>query len=356
MSRRIVVAGGCGFVGSSIIKFWREHLPGDTVIAIDNLSRAGSESNRADLSRLGVAFVHADLRAASDVDPLPEADWVIDAAALPSVMSGTLQGVATPRQTVEHNLSSGLNLLEYCRRTGAGFILLSSSRVYAIDGLRALPLRAGATAFTLDASAPLPVGSSERGISEAFSTRPPLSLYGATKLAIEALALEYGSAFGFPVWVNRCGVLAGAGQFGRPDQGIFAFWLNSWLHRRPLSYIGYGGLQVRDSLHPGDLCRLLQRQMAEDAGTTRVFNVSGGLPSAISLLDLSAWCAQRWGPHHVAVSETSRTFDVPWVVLDSTAAAQALGWTPAITRDAILEEIARHAEAHPHWLALSNPS
>ena len=42
----------------------------------------------------------------------------------------------------------------------------------------------------------------------------------------ETLALEYGEAFGLPVLINRCGVLAGAGQFGRTDQGIFAYWIN----------------------------------------------------------------------------------------------------------------------------------
>ena len=36
------------------------------------------------------------------------------------------------------------------------------------------------------------------------------------------LILEYGECFGFPVWINRCGVLAGAGQFGKADQGIFS--------------------------------------------------------------------------------------------------------------------------------------
>ena len=42
----------------------------------------------------------------------------------------------------------------------------------------------------------------------------------STKLAAETVALEYGEAFGFPVWIDRCGVLAGAGQFGRADQGV----------------------------------------------------------------------------------------------------------------------------------------
>ena len=43
----------------------------------------------------------------------------------------------------------------------------------------------------------------------------------ARKLASEALALEYHHSFSFPVWINRCGVIAGAGQFGTAEQGIF---------------------------------------------------------------------------------------------------------------------------------------
>ena len=49
----------------------------------------------------------------------------------------------------------------------------------------------------------------------------------STKLAAETLALEYGEVFDFPAWVNRCGVLAGAGQFGTPDQGIFSYWIHA---------------------------------------------------------------------------------------------------------------------------------
>ncbi len=43
-------------------------------------------------------------------------------------------------------------------------------------------------------------------------------------------------------------MLAGAGQFGRADQGIFAYWINAWLRRRPLKYIGFGGLAVDKEL------------------------------------------------------------------------------------------------------------
>ena len=135
----------------------------------------------------------------------------------------------------------------------------------------------------------MPKGVSARGIAEEFSTAPPLSLYGASKLASEVLALEYGEAFCFPVWINRCGLLAGAGQFGRADQGIISFWINACLRRRPLKYIGFGGRrhQSRDALPPCDPVPLLSRQFEyRGQSEIRIFNFGGGLANAFSLLQL----------------------------------------------------------------------
>lgn len=81
------------------------------------------------------------------------------------------------------------------------------------------------------------MGISPLGVTENYSTEPPVSLYGSTKVTSEHLALEYGTIFGLPVWINRCGVMAGAGQFGHPMQGIFAFWIYSCREKRPLKYM-----------------------------------------------------------------------------------------------------------------------
>ncbi len=152
---------------------------------------------------------------------------------------------------------------KHCRKHHAAFVLLSTSRVYSIPPLASLTVECTGTAYR-PVPAKWPSGLSPNGIAEEFSTASPVSLYGSTKLASEQLALEYGHAFDFPVWVNRCGVMAGAGQFGRPDQGIFAFWLHSWRERRPLKYIGFDGQgsQVRDCLHPRDLVPLIARQVS----------------------------------------------------------------------------------------------
>ena len=354
---KILITGVCGFVGSCVAGALLDAHPDCEITGVDNFIRPGSEGNRDALRARGVRLRHGDVRSASDLESLPAVDWVIDAAANPSVLAG-VDGQSSSRQVVEHNLYGTVNLLEYCRRHAAGFILLSTSRVYAIAPLAGLPVEPAGRAFRLQPEAPLPPGVSRRGLDETFSTTAPLSLYGATKLASEALALEYGETFGFPVWINRCGVLAGAGQFGRPDQGILAYWVNAYLRRKPLRYIGFGGggHQVRDALHPRDLVPLLTRQMRESgaaAARPRIVNLGGGETNAFSLADLSAWCAGRYGEHPVAADPQPRRFDIPWLIMNSGLAEATWNWQPTLSLAQILLEIALHAERHPQWLELS---
>jgi CDP-paratose 2-epimerase len=351
---KILVTGACGFVGSTLVREWAAH-GGHEIIGIDNFVRPGSELNRAALAALGATIRHGDVRLASDFDALPACDAVVDAAANPSVLAG-VDGRTSSRQLVEHNLGGTINMLEYCRAHHAAFVMLSTSRVYSIPPLAALPVRAVGDAFEPAPDAKLPGGISVEGIAESFPTSAPVSLYGSTKVASEQLALEYGAAFDFPVWIDRCGVLAGAGQFGRADQGIFSYWINCWLRGRPLRYIGFGGSghQVRDCLHPADLAPLIDRQLASATRTApRVINVSGGRRSSRSLAQLSDWCRTRIERRDVERSTEERPFDLPWVVLDARVAGEVWGWQPSRSTDAILTEILEHARAHPHWLDAS---
>lgn len=358
---KILISGGCGFVGASLCRRFLAARSGLAITVLDSLRRRGSETNVADLEARGVRILHGDIRVAGDIDSLSPFDWVIDAAAEPSVLAGTAaDGHTGRRQLVDHNLLGTVNLLEAAARWQAGFVLLSTSRVYSIPALGDLPLveregRGGAPSFAVDALRPLPVGSSMAGINEGFSTTAPVSLYGATKLAGETLALEYAFAAGTPLVIDRCGVMAGAGQFGRADQGIFSWWIHRWQAQtsKPLTYIGFGGrgLQVRDCLHPDDLADLLLVQMAAARdGEPDVMNVSGGASSATSLAELSAWCRTRLGPHDVAASPETRPYDLPWVVLDHSTATTRYGWRPTRSAESIFEEIADHAERHSGWL------
>ena len=161
--------------------------------------------------------------------------------------------------------------------------------------------------------------------------------------------MEYADAFGSPVWINRCGVLAGKGQFGKADQGIFSFWIRSWKERKPLKYIGFDGQgsQVRDCLHPLDLLPVILAQLAgkkpKDPGDgldLRICNFGGGITNSCSLRQLSVWCEKKFGPLEVGSDPQPRPFDLPWIVVDSRRAQTAWGWQVGRPLDMILNEIA----------------
>ena len=368
-------------------------IPGLKITLVDNLMRPGSQTNRAPLECLGAEVILGDLRQRDFVESLPACDWVIDCAANPSVLAGLgsaaldapakipSQANQSPSQNlVDHNLGGTIHLLEYCKRHRAGMVLVSSSRVYSIRELSGIPHQIKNSVLQFDwdriESENLIPGLSRQGIDERFSIEPPLSLYGATKLASEWLAKEYSNAFDFPLWINRCGILAGSGQFGKADQGIITYWMHRFLYRHPLRMLGFqgSGAQVRDCLHPDDLARLVQLQIGESQGRQTqqpvqnlpsllskpiTVNVSGGIESAFSLQELHEWCARRWGSERFgAVSELQRIdqprpYDAPWIVLDSNKARQTWNWEPLRDRLSIWEEIAEHAEENPNWLQIS---
>lgn len=352
---KILITGICGFAGSTLARALREFREGVTITGIDNFSRRGSEANFDLLRAEGIDVRPGDVRRAADLASCGPVDWLIDAAANPSALAG-VDGKTGPAELLDHNLTGTIPMLERCRELGIPFTLLSTSRVYSIPALRSIRLESVDGAFRPKASQSIP-GLTSQGVTEDFSTEPPVSLYGMSKRCSELLSLEYAGAFGFPVWINRCGVLAGAGQFGRPDQGIFSYWLHSWRARRPLNYLGFGGdgHQVRDCLHPRDLAPLLWKQFEHGSagGHPRLANVSGGLESAMSLAGLSSWCGKNIGPHGVTRDGSDRAYDLPWVVLDCSLARSTWDWAPSIPVDDILREIADHSLARPDWLAIS---
>ncbi|HET9480174.1 MAG TPA: NAD-dependent epimerase/dehydratase family protein, partial [Candidatus Polarisedimenticolia bacterium] len=120
---KVFITGLCGFVGSSLALALMEQDATISVTGVDNFIRPGSEANRLRLKRRGVQVVHGDVRLPSDWESFPAAaDWVIDAAANPSVLAG-VDGRSTSRQVVEHNLLGTVNALEHCKTTRAGLIL-----------------------------------------------------------------------------------------------------------------------------------------------------------------------------------------------------------------------------------------
>lgn len=336
---RLLVTGGAGFVGSNLALMFKAAHPDWDVAALDNLKRRGSELNVLRLQRGGVSFVHADVRSPEDLEIGDPIDLMLECSAEPSVHAGY---DGSPAYLINTNLVGTLNCLEWLRRSGGKLIFLSTSRVYPIAALRALPLQeAGARFVILDKAAG--AGWSERGIAEDYPLKGSRSLYGATKLASELVIEEYAALYGLQAIVNRCGVLTGPWQMGKVDQGFVVLWMARHMYGGRLDYIGYGGtgLQVRDILHVADLYDLLELQIGQfDRHKGQVYNVGGGTRISVSLRELTERCRRLTGKTiDIGSQPVTRAADVPYYVTDSSLVQQAAGWRPRRTVDTILEEI-----------------
>lgn len=336
---RIIVTGGAGFVGSALALAFKRDNPDAEVIAADNLKRRGSELNLPRLKAAGVGFAHADIRVADDLDALGRMDLIVECSAEPSVKAGY---DGSPAYLIDTNLMGTLNCLEAARRHGARVIFLSTSRIYPIAALRALPLAETGNRLALAEGASGP-GWSAAGIAEDFPLVGHRSLYGATKLASEMFIEEYRAAYGLKAIVNRCGVLAGPWQMGKVDQGFVTLWAARHLYGGTLSYNGFGGTgrQVRDVLHVDDLYDLLRLQLARpEIAETGVWNVGGGAETSTSLAELSEACAARSG-RRIAFGSRPETdpSDIPWFVTDAGRAGAAFDWRPRRSLDRLLDEV-----------------
>lgn len=351
--RHVLVTGGAGFVGSSLAVALKRAHENLRVTALDSLRRRGSELSLERLRAHGVAFVHGDVRVPEDLEQVRGYDALVDCSAEPSVHAG-LDGA--PLALLDTNLRGSLLCLEAARRNGAAFLLLSTSRVYPIAALEALPWAEAPTRFrwTPAAGTSGTSGFSSEGVAEDFGLAGTRSLYGASKLAVELAAQEYRAAYGVPVLIDRCGVIAGPWQMGRVDQGFVALWVARHAFGERLRYVGYGGSgkQVRDVLHVEDLAELVVAQLARlDLWDGRVYNVGGGPAGSVSLLELTELCraATRRTVPIDGVAATSPV-DLRIFVTDARRVREQFGWRPARDPARLVDDVARWVGEHQEAL------
>lgn len=346
----MLVTGGAGFVGSNLALMFKALRAEVSVVAFDNLHRRGSELALPRLRSEGVEFVHGDIRVRDDLTDAGAFDVMIECSAEPSVHAGY---GGTPSYLIGTNLTGTVHCLEAARNAGAIVIFLSTSRVYPIAPLRALPLVQARERLVLPDNANGP-GWSAAGIARDFPLEGYRSLYGATKLASELLLEEYRHVYGVRAVVNRCGVIAGPWQMGKVDQGFIVLWAARHLWGGRLQYTGFGGAgaQVRDVLHVADLFDLVRSQIDHiDKYDGSTFNVGGGTEISTSLRELTAHCERRAGRtlEIAAVPETAPA-DIPYYVTDNSEVSRVTGWRPRRSLDELLDDVFAWLREHESTL------
>ena len=313
---KILVTGGCGFVGANICINLKKKF--HKVYSLDNLSRESSKTNLEFLKRKGIKNFKFDIFNEKKLQKLPKFNLIIDCCAEAAVEVSKKD----LNRVFNTNLVGTFNLLKKVKKDNSKIIFISSSRVNSISEINNIIKKKN-----LNTKIQI-----KKKINENFDTLKPKSLYGFTKFASELLIEEFSYAFGLKYIINRCGVISGPMQFGKQDQGFISFWVWRHILKKNINYIGFGGHgnQVRDVLHIDDLVNLINLQIKN---LNKVYNkkicVGGSRKSNTSLKNLSIICQKITG-NKVKFRKIKRTsiYDIPYFISDNTLVKRIYKWQP----------------------------
>ena len=335
---KVMIAGGCGFIGSSLANFFLSKYRNSKIYILDNLMRLGSELNLKRLQNNRIVFFKIDLSNKTSFKNLPICDVFIDAAADPSVLSGIN---SSSLKLINNNFITTINAIEWCAKTKCKFLFLSTSRVYPIKILDKISYTESLTRFEWTKNQDIK-GLSNEGINESLSMNGYRSLYGSSKYSSELFIHEYGKYKNLKYIINRCSMVAGPWQMGKIDQGVVTYWLSSHIYKKELKYIGYSGngKQVRDILHINDLCNLIDLQINNwSKVNSYVFNVGGGMKNSLSLLELTKLVNQITDIHiPIFKDKKKRNGDIRIFITDNKKIKNILGWKPTLDTKKIIND------------------
>lgn len=313
---KILVTGGCGFVGANICISLKKI--NHNVFSLDNLSRKGSRYNLKILKNLNIKNYNEDISKYSRLLKLPKFDLIIDCCAEASVEVSKNE----LDRVINTNLIGTFNILKKIKKDKSKIIFISSSRVNSISAINNI-LKKKILKF------PVKV---KKKIDQKFETSKPKSIYGFTKLASEMLIEEFAYAFNIKYIINRSGVLSGPLQFGKQDQGFISLWVWSHIIKKKLKYIGYGGNghQVRDVLHIDDLTDLIKIQIKNfNKINNEIFTIGGSTTSYTSLKKLTKIC-EKLTKNSIEFKKEPKSsiYDIPYFISDNSKVTKFYGWKP----------------------------
>ena len=341
-----LITGCSGLIGSEAVKFF--HDEGFDVIGIDNNMREyffgvdGSVTwNTELLTRTLPNFTHyaADIRDEKAIQNIfrkygKSISIVIHAAAQPSHDWAAKE----PLTDFSVNATGTLVLLEATREfcPDAPFIFTSTNKVYG-DTPNRLPLIEQETRWEIDAAHPF----YQFGIDESMSIDSSKhSVFGASKVAADVMAQEYGHYFGIKTGIFRGGCLTGPAHSGAMLHGFLAYLIKCVVHRKPYTIFGYQGKQVRDNIHSGDLVNAFWH-FYQNPKVGAVYNIGGSRHSNCSVLEAIAVAEKKAGEKlSYTVSDQAREGDHIWWVSDvSRFQNDYPNWNYQYDLETIIEEI-----------------
>jgi UDP-glucose 4-epimerase len=310
-SQKIFITGGAGFIGSHLVdRLCKEKKE---VVVFDNLSSGKIENIKHWLKKSNFNFVQENLlKPASILNPLSECETIFHLAANPEVRVGT----ADPKVHYEQNITATFNLLEAARKVGCikSFIFTSSSTVY---------------------------GEAEKiPTPEDYAPLKPISIYGASKLASEALITCYAYTYGFDATIYRLANIVGP----RAQHGVIYDFVNKLIENPKRLEILGDGTQRKSYLYIDDCVDAMLAGFSYLRDRVKIYNV--GSEDQVNVKEIADIVCQEMGLRNVEYVYTGGVDggrgwkgDVK-VMLLSIEKIKSLGWKPKLnSRQAVQETV-----------------
>jgi CDP-paratose 2-epimerase len=339
---RVLVTGSNGLIGSEAVSYFDEI--GADVVGVDNNMRAvffgtGGDTrwNQRRLEKVTKRFTHIELDirdrgAVLDLLQKEKVDLIVHCAAQPSHDLAARM----PFEDFDVNAVGTMNLLEGLRRhqPDTVFVFTSTNKVYG-DAPNELPLKELETRWEYARPEDF------NGISEACRIDRCLhSLFGASKVAADVMAQEYGRYFGLKVGVFRGGCLTGPQHSGVELHGFLSYLVKVALSGGTYRVFGYKGKQVRDNIHSRDVLRAVHR-FYEAPRPGEVYNIGGGRENSCSIIEAANLVEELTGARlKTEYVDKARIGDHICYISDlSKLKAHYPGWKIEISLRQIVQEI-----------------
>lgn len=323
---KILVTGGCGFLGSNLAAYGIKH--GYEITVLDNLSRVGSTNNLQWLRGLGnVAFYHGDTRNKNDMEELLKRNQ-FDAIFHLAGQVAMTTSIDNPYKDFEINALGAMNVLDSLRKYSPATAIFFSSTNKVYGDLEQYHYKETETRYICKE---FPLGFDE---TVPLDFRSP---YGCSKGTADQYMLDFSRIFGIRATVFRHSSMYGSRQFATYDQGWVGWFcekaIEQYQHPNAAPFtISGNGKQVRDILHAKDMINLYYTALENTEKVCgAAYNVGGSMQQSLSLLELFDLLNELLGIKLRYTQLPPRQSDQKVFVADITKINQRIGWKPEVT-------------------------
>ncbi len=317
---KVLVTGGCGFIGSNFIHYFLENHPDHSVINVDKLTYAGNLKNLAALSVSGrYTFVRADI-----ADPLRMAEVMaqgVDAVVNFAAESHVDRSIEAPDDFMRTNVFGTFVLLEAIRKVSSKrlirFLHVSTDEVYGALG--------------------------ETGAFTEETPMAPNSPYSASKASSDLMVRAYHRTYRLPTMITRCSNNYGPYQF--PEK-LIPLMISNAVEEKELPVYG-DGLQVRDWIHVEDHCRGLDAVLHRGR-EGEVYNI-GGESERTNLTVVKTILDRLGKPHSLIRYVKDRPGHDRRYAIDFSKIERTLGWRPSISFEEGIRRTIAWYQDHAEW-------